>query len=74
MGLTDTVRSYGTLDCFPPLSVVPEMGAGFHAEAGLEGHRQRHDWALAFPLRTWSGFDFNRFHLPGSNGAIAIRL
>ncbi|MEJ2682644.1 MAG: alpha-galactosidase, partial [Gammaproteobacteria bacterium] len=49
-GLTDAVLSCGTLDCFPPLSVVPEMGAGFHAEAGLEGHRQRHDWAPRFSL------------------------
>ena len=47
-GLTDTVITGGYLDQFPALSIVPELGAGFHGEAGLEGHRQRHDWAPRF--------------------------
>ncbi|MCH8550753.1 MAG: alpha-galactosidase [Natronospirillum sp.] len=35
----------GFLDSIPPLSLVPEMGRGFHGQAGLLGQRKRRDWA-----------------------------
>lgn len=35
----------GSLDIIPPLSLVPELGRGFHGEAGLLGHGNRQRWA-----------------------------
>ncbi|WP_428242262.1 alpha-galactosidase [Gynuella sp.] len=49
-GLTDAVLTAGYLDQFPVLSIIPELGAGFHGEAGLEGHRQRQHWAPRFQV------------------------
>ncbi|EAR08786.1 alpha-galactosidase [Reinekea blandensis] len=34
----------GYLDAIPTLSLVPEIGHGFHGEAGLLGHSQRQRW------------------------------
>lgn len=38
----------GFLDKIPPLSLVPELGRGFHGEAGLLGHGDRRRWAGQF--------------------------
>jgi len=38
----------GSLDKIPPLSLVPELGRGFHGEAGLLGHGDRRRWAGQF--------------------------
>jgi alpha-galactosidase len=38
----------GFLDAIPPLSLVPELGRGFHGEAGLLGHSDGLRWGGQF--------------------------
>lgn len=49
---TSTPHPAGFLDDIPPLSLVPELGRGFHGEAGLVGHADRQRWGGQF---LWEG-------------------
>lgn len=41
----------GFLDAIPPLSLLPELGRGFHGEAGLVGHANRRHWGGQLQLQ-----------------------
>ncbi|QTF91990.1 alpha-galactosidase [Halomonas sp. BM-2019] len=49
--LTDPPHPNGSvMDTIPHLSLVPELGRGFHGEAGLMGHADRRRWGGQFRL------------------------
>ncbi|RTR02972.1 alpha-galactosidase [Halomonas nitroreducens] len=49
--LTDLPSPNGSvMDTVPHLSLVPELGRGFHGEAGLMGHADRQRWGGQFTL------------------------